>query len=103
MASDYTGCVMGRILSELEVLFLWLGDKSGREGGSVMPLVLQIYFRDHSRSLDDPNLNTQFTIMSYHSDILIGSTFRICSPIGNISITLLSYQSINGSNQAERR
>jgi len=58
----------------------------------VTPLVFQVYFHDHSGSLDYPNMDTQSDIMNYHSDFLIGSTFRICSPIGDISITLPSYQ-----------
>jgi len=57
-----------------------------------MPLVLQVYFQDHKGSLDNPNMDTQSQLMKYHSDFLIGSTFRICSPIGNISITLHSYE-----------
>jgi len=69
----------------------------------VTPLVLQVYFRNHSGSLDNPNIDTQSQIMSSHPDFPIGSTFRICSPIGKISITLPSYQLINNSNQAERR
>jgi len=58
----------------------------------VTPLVLQVYFRDHSGSLDNPNMDSQSEIMNYHSDFLIGSTFRISSPIGNISFTLPLYQ-----------
>ena len=92
MASYYTCCVMGRIVWGLEVLSIWLGDMPGEEGGSVMPLVLQAYFRNHSGSLNNPNMDTQSEIMNHHSDSLIGSTFRICSPIGNISNTLHSYQ-----------
>jgi len=53
-------------------------------------VVLQVYFQDHSGSLDNPNMDTQSELMSYHSDFLFGSTFQICSPIGNISITLPS-------------
>jgi len=41
--------------------------------GRVTLLVLQVYFRDHSGSLDNPNMDTQSNIMSYHSDFLIGS------------------------------
>jgi len=69
----------------------------------VTPLVLQVYFRDHTGSFDIPNMDTQSEILNYHSDFLIGSTFQICSPIGNISITLPSYQWINDSDQAESR
>jgi hypothetical protein len=54
----------------------------------VMILVLQVYFRDHKESLDYPNMDTQSELMKYHSDFLIGSTFQICSLIGNISIRL---------------
>jgi len=68
---------------------------------AVTPLVLQVYFRDHTGSLNNQNMNTQSEIMNYHSDFLVGSTFRICSPIGNISITVPSYQWINDSDQAE--
>jgi len=84
--------VTGRIVWWLEVLSLWLGDKPGEEGGSVTPLVLQEDFRDHTGSLDNPNMDIQSELMKYHSEFLIGSTFRICSPIGNISITLPSHQ-----------
>ena len=69
----------------------------------VTPVVLQVYFQDHSESLDNPNMDPQYGIMTYHSDFLIGLTFRICSPIGYISITLPSYQLINDSNQAKHR
>ena len=41
--------------------------------------------------------------MKYHSNFLIGSTFRICPPIGNIYITLPSHQSTNDSDRAERK
>jgi len=43
----------------------------------VTPLVLQVYFRNHTGSLDNPNMDTQSEIMNYDSDFLIGSTFRI--------------------------
>jgi hypothetical protein len=66
-----------------------------------MPLVLQVYIWDHKGSLDTPNMDTQFEIMNYHLDFLIGSTFWICSSIGYISITLPLYQETNDSNQAE--
>jgi hypothetical protein len=56
----------------------------------VTPLVLHVYFQDHTGSLHNPNMDTQSELMKYHSDFLIGSTFRICSPIGSISITLPS-------------
>jgi hypothetical protein len=56
-----------------------------------MPLVLQEDFRDHTGSLDNPNMDIQSELMQYHSEFLIGSSFRICSPIGNISITLPSH------------
>ena len=59
---------------------------------SLTPLVLQVYFRDHKGSLDNTNMDTQSELMIYHSDFLIGSTFRICSPIGNVFITVPSYQ-----------
>jgi hypothetical protein len=88
MASIETQYVKGKIVWGLEVLSLWLGDKPGEEGGSVTPLVLQVYFWNHTGSLDNPNMDTQSELMKYHSDFLIGSTFRICSPIGNISMTL---------------
>ena len=78
MASDYTRYVMGRIVWGLEVLFLWLEDRPGEGGGSVTSVVLQVYFRDHSRSLNNPNMNTHSDIMNYHSGFPIGSTFRIC-------------------------
>jgi len=33
---------------------------------AVMPLVLQVYFRDHKGSLDNPNMDTQSELMKYH-------------------------------------
>ena len=69
----------------------------------VTPLVLQVYFRDHTGSLDNPNMNTESERMNYDSDFLIGSTFRICSPIGNISVTLPWYQLNDDSDRAEHR
>jgi len=69
----------------------------------VTPLVLQVYFQDLTGSLDNPNMDAQSESMHFHSDFLIGSTFRICSPIGTIFITLPSYKLINDSDQAERR
>jgi len=92
MTSDYTHYVMGRIVWGREVLSLWLEDKPGEEGGSVTPLVLQVYFWDHTGSFDNPNLDTRSVIMNYHLDFINGSTFRICSQVGYISITLPSYQ-----------
>jgi len=44
--------------------------------------------------------HTQSDIFNYHSEFQIRSTFRICSPTGNISITLPSYQNINDSDSA---
>jgi hypothetical protein len=35
-----------------------------------MRLVLQVYFRDHTGSLDNPNMDTQSELMKYHSDFL---------------------------------
>jgi len=61
-------------------------------GGNVTLLVLQEDFRDHTGSLDNPNMDIQSKLMKYHSEFIFGSTFRICSGIGNISITLPSYQ-----------
>jgi hypothetical protein len=58
------------------------------EAPAVMPLVLEVYFWDHTESPDNPNMDTQSELMKYHSDFLIQSTFRICSPYGNIVITL---------------
>jgi hypothetical protein len=46
---------MGKTVWRLEVLSLWLGDKPGEEGGSVMPLV---YFQNHTESLDNPIMDT---------------------------------------------
>jgi len=69
----------------------------------VTPLVLQVYFRDHKGLLDNPNMDAQSELMNYHSDFLIGLTFRICSPIGNVVITLPSHQSNNNSDRAERK
>jgi hypothetical protein len=67
----------------------------------VKPLVLQVYIRDHTGSLDTPNMDTNSDIMNYHSDFLIGSTFRICSPIDYIAVTLPLNQETNDSNQAK--
>jgi hypothetical protein len=58
----------------------------------VTPLVSQVYFQDHTGSLKNPNMDTLFEIMNYHSGFLLGSLFQICSLIGNNSITLPSYQ-----------
>jgi hypothetical protein len=55
---------------------------------NVAPLVLQVYFRVHKGSLDNPNMDTQSELMKYHSDLPIGSTFQICAPLGKIFITL---------------
>jgi len=67
-------------------------DIPGSQVKPVTPLVLQVYFRDHKGSLDNPNMDTRSELMKYHSDFLIGSIFRICSPIGTVFITLPSYQ-----------
>ena len=103
MASAYTRYVMGKLVWRLEVLFLWLGDKPGEEVGSVMPLMLQVYFRDNSGSLHIPHMDIQSEIKNWHSDFFIRSTFRICSSIGNISITLPSCQLINNREHTEGR
>jgi len=69
---------------------------------SVTPLVLQDtsgIIQDHSTI----HMDTQSEIMKYHLDFLIQSSLGICSHIGNISITLPSYQSINDSYQDERK
>jgi hypothetical protein len=92
MSSIEIQLVPGRIFWRLQVLSLWLGDKPGEEGRSVTPLVLQVYLRDHTGSLDNPDMDTQSELMDCHSDFLIGSTYLICSPNGNINITLPSYQ-----------
>jgi len=59
---------------------------------AVMPLVFQVHFWNHIGSLDISNMDTLSDVMNHHSDVLIGSTFQICSPMGNISITLSFYQ-----------
>jgi hypothetical protein len=59
---------------------------------AVTPLVLQVYFRDHTGSLDNPNMDTQSELIKYYLEFLIGLIFRICSPIDTISITLRSYE-----------
>lgn len=66
-----------------------------------MPLVLQVYFWDHTRPLKNPNKDTQSQHIKYHSDVLIRSIFRICSPNGHIVITLPPYQLTNSSDRAE--
>ena len=48
-------------------------------------------------------MDTESEIMNYHSDFQIWSTFRTCSPIGNISITLPSDKLINDSDWANRK
>jgi len=68
------------------------GQEDGTGATGVTPLVLQEDFRDHTGSLDNPNIDIQFELMKYHSEFLIGSTFWICSHIGNISIALPSHQ-----------
>jgi len=88
MASNYTHYFADGLVWGLVVLSLCVGDKPGEEGGSVTPVVLQVYFRDHAGSLDNPNMHTQFEIIHYHSDFVFESTFRICSPSGISAITL---------------
>jgi len=41
------------------------------------PLVLQVYFWDHTGSLDNPNMDTQSRFTNCLSDFCIGSTFQI--------------------------
>ena len=82
-------------------VFSCLYDKMGWK--CVMPLVLQVYFRGHQGSLNNPSMDTQSELMNCHSDYLIGSNFLICSPIGNIFITLPWYEETNKSDQAERK
>jgi len=67
----------------------------------VTPLVLQLYFWDHTKSLDDPYIGTWSEITNYHSDFYIGSTFWICSPISHISIIRPLYQLIHDNGQAK--
>jgi len=57
----------------------------------ITPLVLQVYFQDHTGSLDNPTMNTWSEITNYHSDFPIQSTFRIShllvlSPLPDLSI-----------------
>jgi hypothetical protein len=73
------------------------------EFGVVMPLLLQGYFWDHTGSLYNPNIHTRSDILNYLSDFLIGSTFRIRPPIGNVSIAPPSYQSTNNSNHENEK
>jgi len=51
---------------ELEGLSFLLEKKPSREGGSVMCLVLQVYFWDHTGSLDNDNMDTPSGITNYH-------------------------------------
>jgi len=69
---------------------------------TVTPLELQLYFRDHTRSLDNPYIHTWSDITNCHSDVYIGSTFRICSLISHISITRPVKQLIHDNGQAKR-
>jgi len=66
------------------------------------PLVLQLNIQDHTQSLDDPYIDTVSDITNYHSDIYIGSTCQICSPIIHISITQPLYQLIQDNSEAKR-
>jgi len=68
---------------------------------NVTPLVLQVYFRNHSGSLDNPNIDTQSEIMYYHSDFLIGSIFQIGSPIEKSPSPNLRINKINDCDQAK--
>lgn len=103
MASNYTQHIAGRIVWALEVLSLWLGDKPSGEGGSVTPLVVQVYFRDHTGSFNNPNMDIRSGITKHHSDFRIGSSFWISSAISHISVTRPSHWSINDSNLADRK
>jgi hypothetical protein len=53
----------------------------------VSPLVLKVYIWDHTRSVDDSNMDSRSGITNYHSDFLIGSTFQMRSLIGCVSVT----------------
>jgi len=67
----------------------------------VTPLVLEVYFRDHTKSLDDPFIEVWSEITNCHSDFCTGSTFQICSPISHISITWPLYQLIHDNSQTK--
>jgi hypothetical protein len=50
-----------------------------------------VYIGDYSESLHNQNMDTQSAPMSYYMGFLFGSTFRLCSTISTITITLYSY------------
>jgi len=58
----------------------------------VTPLVLQVYFWDHTGSLDNPNMDTWSGTTHYHSDLRNATTVQNGSPINHISITRPLYQ-----------
>jgi len=71
---------------------------------TVMPLVIQVYFWNHSGSLNDPNEDTWSEIMNYHSDCHLGSTFGIShllfiSPFPNLCINDPWWQLSQSSNK----
>jgi len=68
----------------------------------VTPLVLQLHFRDHSKTLDDPHIDTWSEITNNHFDFYIGSSCQIYSPISHSFITRPLYQLIHDNCQAKR-
>jgi len=68
---------------------------------NVTPLLLAVYFWDHTGSLDNPNMDNQLVITNYHSDFRLGSTFQISSLISNNYITRPLYQLINDRDLAK--
>jgi hypothetical protein len=47
-----------QIVWRQDILPIWRGDKPGERGGGVKPLELWVYFRDHTGSLDNSNIDT---------------------------------------------
>jgi len=60
-----------------------------------------VCFWGHTKSLDDSYIDTWSEITNHHSDFYIGSTFRICSLLGHISITRPLNQLIHDNRKAK--
>ena len=64
-------------------------------GLHVTPLVLQVYFWDHTGSLNNPNMDRRSGITNCHSYFCNGSTIQISPPISDISIAQPSHELID--------